>query len=138
MLAPLLLLLIGVSLTTPSSPKDPCSLFTQTEIKTLIGVAVNKGEPAIAGCQWVGTTDDEAVAQIEIIEDTSYYEPHKGAKGYLELKGVGLRGWTGYELDAWVASSNTGTHVLVASVGGGKSDRDTAINFLKMLMARVK
>ena len=80
LLAPCLLLTGGV--TRSKAPDDPCKLFTQSEIKTLLGVPlpVDAGSPSIAGCQWA-TADDESYAQIEIIEDTSYYEPHKGAKG---------------------------------------------------------
>jgi hypothetical protein len=130
------LLLIGGK-TAAQEPDDPCKLFTQSEIKTLIGVAVEAGSPSIAGCQWA-SSDDEAMAQIQIIEDTSYYEPHKGAKDYQELTGVGLYGWSGYEMGSWVASSNTGRFVLLTMVTSPKSNRDTAVKLLSMLLDRVK
>lgn len=137
LLSPCLLLIGG--LTRSRAPDDPCALFTQSEIKTLLGVpvAVDAGSPSIAGCQWT-TADDESYAQIQIIEDTSYYEPHKGAEGYQELTGVGLNGWSGYELGSWVASANTGRFVLITMVASAKSDRDTAIKFLGMLVERMK
>jgi hypothetical protein len=135
LLLPCLLLIGGA--TTSRGPDDPCTLFTQGEIKTLLGVAVEAGSSAIAGCQWA-SADYEATAQIQIIEDTSYYEPHKDAKGYQELTGVGLYGWSGFELGSWVASSNTGRFVLLTMVTSPKSDRDTAIKFLGMLLERVK
>ena len=116
--------LVG-GMTQSRASADPCALFTQSEIKTLLGVPVEAGSPSIAGCQWA-TPDDESYAQIEIIQDTSYYEPHKGAKGYQELAGVGLYGWSGYEMGSWVASTNTGRFVLVTMVTSAKSDRDTA------------
>jgi hypothetical protein len=92
----------------------------------------------MAGCQWEATSDDSSLAQIQIIDDTSYYEPHKDAEGYRELKGVGLYGWSGKDFIGWTASANTGRHVLSAAVNGGKSDRETAIAFLRLLVARVK
>ncbi len=130
------LLLIG-ALTRSEAPDDPCALFTQAEIKTLIGVPVGAGSPSIAGCQWA-SADSESYAQIQVLADTSYYEPHEGAKGYQELTGVGLYGWSGYELGSWIASSNTGRFVLVTMVTSAKSDRDTAIKFLGMLVERAK
>jgi hypothetical protein len=141
LLASLLLLLGGGDLAAQGgvSPPDPsCSLFTQGEITKLLGVPVAAGESAIAGCQWAATTDDSSLAQIQIIEDTSYYEPHKDAEGYQELKGVGLYGWSGNDFLGWTASANTGRHVLIVAVNGGTSDRDTAIRFLRMLVERVK
>jgi hypothetical protein len=137
LLLPCLLLVGGVN---PSrAPDDPCTLFTPSEIKTLLGVPVPvaAGSPSIAGCQWT-TADDESYAQIQIIEDTSYYEPHKDAEGYQELTGVGLYGWSGYELGSWVASANTGRFVLLTMVTSPKSGRDAAIKFLGMLVERTK
>ncbi len=125
--------------TRSRAPDDPCKLFTQGEIKTLLAVPapVNPGSSSIAGCQWA-TADDESYAQIQIIEDTSYYEPHEGAKDYQELTGVGLYGWSGYELGSWVASANTGRFVLIAMVTSAKSTRETAIKLLGMLAKRKK
>ncbi len=138
LISPCLLLIGGV---TPSraSDDDPCTLFTTSEIKTLLGVSVpvDAGSPSIAGCQWTAA-DDESYAQIQIIEDTSYYEPHKGAEGYQELTGVGLYGWSGYELGSWVASANTGRFVLLTMVTSPKSGRDAAIRLLGMLVERTK
>ena len=132
------LLLMGSQMRA-SAPDDPCTLFTQGEIKTLLAVPVpvNAGSPSIAGCQWA-TADDESYAQIQIIEDTSYYEPHEGAKDYQKLTGVGLYGWSGYELGSWVASANTGRLVLIAMVTSAKSSRETAIKLLGMLAERKK
>lgn len=130
------LLLMGALVRSPDAD-DPCKLFTQAEIKTLLGAAVEAGEGSIAGCQW-SSADYETSAQIQIIEDTSYYEPHKGAKDYEELTGVGLYGWSAYEMDGWIASSNTGRHVLIAMVASATADRKTAIKFLGMLAERVK
>lgn len=141
LLAPLLLLFGGGDLAAQgraSPPDKSCSLFTQSEITKLLGVPVAPGESAIAGCQWAAKTDDSSLAQIQIIDDTSYYEPHEGAEGYQELKGVGLYGWSADDFLGWTASANTGRHVLIAAVNGGNSDRDTAIRFLRMLVERVK
>ena len=138
MLLALCLLLTG-GLSRSRARNDPCALFTQAEIKTLLAVAapVAAGSPSIAGCQWA-TADDESYAQIQIIEDTSYYEPHEGAKGYQELTGVGLYGWSGYELGSWVASANTGRFVLISMVTSAKANRGSAIKLLNMLAERVK
>lgn len=130
------LLLVG-ALTQPKGPDDPCKLFTPDEIKSLIGAPVEAGSASIAGCQW-SSADYESYAQIQIIEDTSYYEPHKTAKDYSELTGVGLYGWSGFELGSWVASSNTGRFVLITMVTSSKADRSTAVKFLSMLAERVK
>jgi hypothetical protein len=141
LLLPFLLLVGGGDLAAQggaSPPDKSCSLFTQGEITKLLGVPVAAGESAIAGCQWAATSDDTSFAQIQIIEDTSYYEPHKGAKGYEELKGVGLYGWSGDDFLGWTASANTGRHVLIAAVNGGNSNRETAIRFLRILVERVK
>jgi hypothetical protein len=135
LLAPCVLLL--TALTRATGPEDPCLLFTQAEIETLLGAPVKAGSASMAGCQW-SAPDHEVSAQIQIIEDTSYYEPHKGAKGYEELSGVGLYGWSGFELDSWVASSNTGRFVLLTMVTGAKADRSTAVKFLSLLAERVK
>ena len=140
LLAPFLLLSGGdlAAQGGASSPDKSCSLFTPSEITKLLGVPVAAGTSAIAGCQWAATTDDTSLAQIQIIADTSYYEPHKGAEGYQELKGVGLYGWSANDFLGWTASANTGRHVLIAAVNGGKSDRDTAIRFLRLLVERVE
>jgi hypothetical protein len=135
LLAPCLLLLGGLA---PAGVQgDPCALFTPSEIKAVIGVSVGQGSAAIAGCQWA-TGDYESSAQIQIIDDTSYYEPHKGAKDYRELTGVGLYGWSGYEMGSWIASTNTGRSVLLTMVDSPTADRETAIKFLRMLMERTK
>ena len=135
LLSPCLLLISA--LPGSKAPDDPCALFTQAEIRTVLGVPVGAGSPSIAGCQWA-SADDESYAQIQIIADTSYYEPHEGAKDYQKLTGVGLYGWSGYELGSWIASSNTGRFVLVTMITSAKSDRDTAIKFLRMLVERAK
>jgi hypothetical protein len=135
LLSPCLLLI--AALTPPKGPDDPCKLFTQDEIKALIGATVQAGSASIAGCQW-SSADYESSAQIQIIEDTSYYEPHKGAKDYSELTGVGLYGWSGFEMGSWVASSNTGRFVLLTMVTSAKAERATAVKFLSMLAERVK
>jgi hypothetical protein len=98
---------------------------------------VEAGETSIAGCQW-SSPDYETSAQIQIIEDTSYYEPHKDAKDYQELTGVGLYGWSGNEMGGWVASSNTGRFVLITMVASAKADRSTAVKLLGLLAERVK
>ena len=73
--------------TTTTPPSRLCSLFTTAEIKDVLGAPVTDGKvagPLDSACQWDGISgsDDAIYAQIQLINDTRYWEKHTGAQGY--------------------------------------------------------
>ena len=128
--------------TTAASPSRLCSLFTTAEIKDLLGTAVGDGKvagPLDSACQWDGNSagDEGVYAQIQLINDTHYWEKHSGAKGYEELKGIGKEAFVASSLGGWEAAAVTDKAVVFASVNGGSAGRDTAVRFLRSSLERL-
>ncbi len=128
--------------TTGTSPSRLCSLFTATEIKELLGAPVGEGHvagPLDSACQWDGSGSDDPpiYAQIQLINDTHYWEKHTGAKGYEVLRGIGKEAFVATSLGGWEAGAVTDKAVVFASVSGGSAGRDTAVRFLRDSLARL-
>jgi hypothetical protein len=128
--------------TTATSPSRLCSLFTTAEIKELLGTPVGEGKvagPLGSACQWDGNSagDDGVYAQIQLINDTHYWEKHTGAKGYEALRGIGKEAFVASALGGWEAGTVTDRAVVFASVSGGSASRDTAVRFLRSTLERL-
>ncbi|HEY3025661.1 MAG TPA: hypothetical protein VGJ55_05890 [Pyrinomonadaceae bacterium] len=128
--------------TTATSPSRLCSLFTSVEIKELLGAPVGEGHvagPLDSACQWDGSSsgDDPVYAQIQLINDTHYWEKHTGAKGYEALRGIGKEAFVASSLGGWEAGTVTDKAVVFVSVSGGSASRDTAVKFLRTSLERL-
>ena len=106
------------------APADPGALFTPSEIKTLLGVPVEAGSPSIAGCQW-GHRGRRVLCSDRDHSRHELLRAARGCQGIPGAHGVGLYGWSGFEMGSWVASTNTGRFVLVTMVTSAKPDRGT-------------
>ena len=127
---------------TATSPSRLCSLFTSAEIKEILGVPVGAGYvagPLGSACQWDGNSagDEGVYAQIQLINDTHYWEKHTGAKGYEVLRGIGKEAFVASSLGGWEAGTVTDKAVVFASVSGGSASRDTAVKFLRSSLERL-
>lgn len=72
-------------------PSAMCRLFTAAEIEDLLGTPVDNGSgagPDGTACQWAGTDDVDAYAQVQVIDDTEYWENPSLGKGYEEVPGI--------------------------------------------------
>jgi hypothetical protein len=125
---------------TSTPPGRLCSLFTSAEIKDLLGVAVDEGKvagPLDSACQWDGTGVDGAFAQIQLINDTRYWEKHSGAEGYEVLKGIGKEAFVATSLGGWEAATVNDKAVVFVSLNGGATSRDLAVKFLRISLDRL-
>ena len=125
---------------SPASQEGLCSLFAREEIEGLLGTPVENGDvtgPLGTACQWNGSADDSAYAQVQVISDTSYWEKPTLAKGYEELDAIGKEAFVVPELGGWRAGAVTDASVIMVSVSGGTSNRDTAIRLLRNSLERL-
>lgn len=125
---------------SPASQEGLCSLFTREEIEELLGTPVENGDvagPLGTACQWNGSADDSAYAQVQVISDTTYWEKPTLAEGYEQLDGIGKEAFVVPELGGWRAGAVTDASVIMVSVSGGTSNRDTAIRLLRSSLERL-
>lgn len=128
--------------TTATAPSRLCSLFTTAEIKEILGAPVGDGKvagPMDSACQWEGNSagDEGVYAQIQLINDTHYWEKHTGAKGYEVLPGIGKEAFVATSLGGWEAGTVTDKAVVFVSLNGGSASRDTAVKFLRSTLERL-
>jgi hypothetical protein len=128
--------------TTTTPPSRLCSLFTTAEIKDVLGAPVTDGKvagPLDSACQWDGISagDDAIYAQIQLINDTRYWEKHSGAKGYEVLHGIGKEAFVATSLGGWEAATVTDKAVLFVSLSGGSASHDTVVKFLRSTLERL-
>jgi hypothetical protein len=128
--------------TTAAAPSSLCSLFTPTEITEILGAPVGEGKvagPLDSACQWDGNSagDDGVYAQIQLINDTRYWEKHTGAKGYEVLSGIGKEAFVASSLGGWEAGTVNDRAVVFVSLSGGSASRDTAVKFLRSTLERL-
>jgi len=133
----------AASTSTSAAPSsDLCSLFTTEEIKELLGAPVGAGKvagPMDTACHWSGSTDAAAVyAQIQVINDTSYWSKPTLAKGYEALSGISKEAFVVPELGGWSAGAVTDTAVVSVAVNGGTADRDAAVKLLRLFIERLR
>ncbi len=133
----------AASTSTSAAPSSGlCSLFTTEEIKELLGAPVGAGKvagPMDTACHWSGSTDAAAVyAQIQVINDTSYWSKPTLAKGYEALSGISKEAFVVPELGGWSAGAVTDTAVVSVAVNGGTADRDAAVKLLRLFIERLR
>lgn len=120
-----------------------CTLFTAAEIKEFLGAQVGEGHeagPMNSACQWDGSDagDEAANAQIQLINDTRYWEKHTAAKGYEVLHGIGTEAFVATSMfGGWEAGALTNKAVVYASLSGGSASHDTAVRFLRTSLERL-
>lgn len=117
-----------------------CPLFTREEIGALLGTPVEAGYPAGVmmdkSCQWDGSTDDDAVAHIQWLP-VDAWTPPKGARGFERVDGIGRDAYVVPELGGWAAGALRDDDGAAVSVAGGTSTRETALDLLRELLARL-
>jgi len=121
------------------SSSDLCSLFNTQEIRTLLGtpVAVSTvSPPSASACQWDGTTDDGAYAQVQVV-GVRYWTPPKSAEGYEKLSGLGKEAFVAPEMGGWQAGALTDTAAALVAVKSGSATRETAVRFLRDMLGRM-
>ncbi|MFL6230287.1 MAG: hypothetical protein ACJ741_16055 [Pyrinomonadaceae bacterium] len=133
---------VGSTGSTAGATNRLCSLYTAAEIKEILGAPVGGGEtagPMGTACQWNGSSagDDGVYAQIQLINDTRYWEKHTGAKGYEVLRGIGKEAFVATSLGGWEAGTVTDKAVLFVSLNGGSASRDSAVKFLQTTLERL-
>lgn len=128
---------------TPSagagSSSGLCSLFDKQEIQTLLGTPVapeTAAGPDASACQWNGTTDDAAYAQIQVVA-VRYWTPPKAADGYEKLSGLGKEAFVAPEMGGWQAGALTDTAAVLVAAKSGSANRDTAVRLLRDLLGRM-
>jgi hypothetical protein len=117
-----------------------CPLFTREEIGALLGTPVDAGYPAGVmmekACQWDGSTDEDAVAHIQWLP-LDAWTPPKGARGFEQVDGIGREAYVVPELGGWAAGALRDDGGAAVSVAGGTSKRETALELLRELLARL-
>jgi hypothetical protein len=119
----------------------PCSLFTSDEIGRMLGTTVDEGKPAgpmNSACQWESPTDEDAYVMVQLIDDTQYWETRSGVRGYETHGNVAREAFTAPELGGWMAGALTDSRVVYASVNGGNSSRDLALQMLRTALQRLE
>ena len=127
---------------TANAPSRLCSLFTNAEIKQILGAPVGDGKvagPMDSACQWEGNSagDEGVYAQIQLINGTRYWEKHSGAKGYEVLPGIGKEAFVATSLGGWEAGTVNDKAVVFVSLNGGSASRDNAVKFLRSTLQKL-
>lgn len=117
-----------------------CSLYTSSEIKSILGAPVGEGQaagPMATACQWDGTGADGVYAQVQLIPGADNWEKHSGAKGYEVLPGIGKEAFVAMALGGWEAGTVTDKSVVFVSLNGGTASRNSAVAFLKQTLQKL-
>jgi hypothetical protein len=117
-----------------------CATYTALEIEQWLGSAVGEGYTAGPGgtaCQWDASSDPSGYVQIQVIEDTSYWENPELAEGYETVAGVGQEAFVAPDLKGWKAGALTPKEVVFISMSGGSSEADTAVSLLRDAVDRL-
>jgi hypothetical protein len=123
------------------TPRGLCSLFAAAEIGRMLGRAMSEAQvsgPLDTVCQWESPTDEEAYAQVQVIDDTQYWETRSGVRGYETHPDVAHEAFTAPELGGWVAGALTDSRVVFISVNGGNSSRELALEMLRTALRRLE
>lgn len=122
------------------STTDLCETYSALEIEQRIGIPVEDGSVAGPGgtaCQWDAKDEDGAHVQIQVIDDTQYWEKPSLAAGYEEKTGIGTEAFVVPELGGWKAGALTDASVAYVSMVGGSSSEDTTVELLRDLLDRL-
>lgn len=119
-----------------------CALFTTAEIIDMLGAPVGDGKvagPQDTACHWSGSTDAAAIyAQVQVVNDTSYWSTPDLGEGYKELTGIATEAYVIPELGGWAAGALTDNAIFTVAMNGGKASSDSTVNLLRLLMERAK
>jgi hypothetical protein len=128
----------AIAASADSSPL--CGLFTAQEIEATLGAPVGAGSvagPLGTACQWNGSSSDATYAQIQVIEDESYWSAPTLGEGYEELSGIGQEAYVIPELGGWTAGALTDKGIVAVALNGGTASHDSVIQFLRDVIARL-
>lgn len=119
-------------------PRNLCSLFTAEEIASLLGVAVENGEPAAmgTGCQWFGQ-DDTSYAIVQKVGPDTWINPQQ-APGYQSIPGVGIKAYSHPDLEGgWRAMALTSDAAIAVVLIGKTPPRPKVVSLLRQLLERL-
>ena len=117
-----------------------CGTYTALEIEQRIGIPVEDGSAAGPGgtaCQWDAASEADAWVQIQVIDDTEYWEKPDLAPGYEAVPGIGSEAFVVPEMGGWKAGALTETSVAYVSMAGGSSTETTSVELLRDLLDRI-
>lgn len=133
-----LLLLLAAQMASAQTPKrNLCALFTAAEMKTLLGTAVEGGEPAAmgTGCQWFGK-DEKSYVIIQMV-GAEYWTDPKQAPGYEAMQGVGMKAYSHPDMQGgWRAMALTNDAAASVVLIGASAKRASAVTLLRQLLER--
>jgi hypothetical protein len=115
-----------------------CALFTQKEVEEFLGTPVGPGKsagPLDSACQWDGTTQDNALVQVQVVGENFWEEPRL-AEGYESLSGIGKKAFVVPEMGGWKAGALT-EKVIMVSMVGGKADKNTTVKVLRTVLEKI-
>ena len=118
--------------------RNLCSLFTAAEIPTLLGTAVEGGEPAAmgTGCQWFGK-DETSYVIVQKVGTESWMDP-KQAPGYQAIPGVGKKAYSHPDLEGgWRAMALTNDAAIAVVLIGSTAKRPSVVTLLRQLPERL-
>ena len=133
-----LILLLATQTGSAQMPKrDLCSMFTATEMKTLLGTAVEGGQPAAmgTGCQWFGK-DEKSYVIIQMVGAEFWTDPRQ-APGYEAIQGAGNKAYSHPDMQGgWRAMALTNDAVASVVLIGATAKRASAVTLLRQLVER--
>jgi hypothetical protein len=121
--------------------KDLCSLFTTTEIGTLLGAAVEAGEPAgllttAPGCQWFGK-DEKSYVVVQVTARDNWMNPTE-APGYQAIPNAGKQAYSHRDLEGgWRGMALVGNQVVVAQMIGASAQQANLVTLIRRTIQRL-
>ncbi|MBK9308382.1 MAG: hypothetical protein IPM58_15165 [Nitrospira sp.] len=120
-----------------AAPQNLCTLFTASEVQTLLGTAVESGETAAmgTGCQWFGK-DEESFAIIQAVGPDFRLDPQQ-APGYELIPNLGQRAYSHPDVEGgWRAMALTPDAAIVVVMIGETATRSNTISLIRQVQER--
>jgi hypothetical protein len=92
--------------------------------------------PQTTGCDWGAVDGAGGLLTVRLIP-ARYYTAPTLAKDYAVLPGIGDKAYVISELGGWRAGALKGRDAVIIQVDGGKSNRNTAVTVLKMVVRKM-
>lgn len=121
--------------------KALCSLFTTTEVATLLGAAVEAGEPAgllttAPGCQWFGK-DEKSYVIVQVAAPDIWMNPTE-APGYQAIPNVGKQAYSHRDPEGgWRGMALVGNQVVVAQMIGATAQQANLATLIRQTVQRL-
>jgi len=120
-----------------AAPQNLCALLTTSEVQTLLGTAVESGEPAAmgTGCQWFGK-DEESYAIIQAVGPDFWVDPQR-APGYEPIPKLGQRAYSHSDLEGGCRAMALTPDAAISVVMIGKTaTRSNTISLIRQVQER--